>query len=116
MSATLAPSRSRELATAVYEVIADLPDDSTAIARLLHDLGIRGKRGDGAWCPLSNFIRWRLPEVQYLHVDGHQIFVGGGDRFIDAPEQAAAFVYDFDEGYYPTLVEHLALPAPGGAP
>jgi hypothetical protein len=100
-----------------WYAVHDLPNYPTEIARLLHNLGITGRRGEATNCPLGNFVRWRVPGLglAYVAIDLDMVDLGGGDWF-EFPEHVYAFVRNFDEGCYPTLVEHLALPAPERSP
>jgi hypothetical protein len=101
-----------------WYVLADLPKDPTEIARLLHDLSIKGRRADGEFCPLANYLHWRVPGLTGLHVDGEMVECEQGWFDFDAGDMNAlrGFVLLFDDGCFPTLVEHLALPAPERAP
>lgn len=98
----------------VRTLLEALPVEATDIARLFHNHGVTGFKGVGASCPLANWLHRAFPGTHF-YVDGLGISFGETSIHSEAvenlPEGIATFVSNFDEGCYPTLVEHLALPA-----
>jgi hypothetical protein len=100
-----------------WYAVHDLPNNSRGIALLLHHLGIGGRRGEARDCPLGNYLRWRVPGLGLAPVAIDLDVVDLGDQgWFPLPDSGYAFVRDFDEGCYPTLIQHPALPAPAPAP
>lgn len=92
---------------ALAAALAELGDDSDAIADALRAKGITGVRDEGDRCPLANYLRGR--GFDGLTVTRSEIVDSGGEfpwrRVMYMPGPASTFVKWFDHGVYLDLVE-----------
>lgn len=84
------------------QALAELPDTADGIAAYLTEQECRGKREDGDYCPIANYLRgigFRDP-----HVGLALAFEGVHEaETVHLPDGARRFVARFDEGEWPEL-------------
>lgn len=86
------------------------PTTSRAVAVILRDDGITGRRSSGAHCPLANYLRRELPTLEHtttydLVVNRTYAWWCAGGAFVGLPAELSRFVNEFDAGWYPELEE-----------
>lgn len=92
--------------------LQELGNNRTEVAASLRKLGIKGKRKSGCNCPLSNYLKGKLPDgggelaTTLSEVEGYS-FGESFNVFFGVPGlfQFTDFVSDFDCGLYPELEE-----------
>lgn len=85
----------------VFTKLGELEPDE--IAKLFKSLAIRGRRGDGSNCPVSQYVRTETG-ARTLHVARWwwDIRAASEDKR-QLPQSVSAFVTGFDSGDYPEL-------------
>jgi hypothetical protein len=91
------------------------------IARAFRHRGIYGRRDKGCDCPLARYLREVLPAGMLAHVGGHHVevyrdlpnYLGIGMEpplcRVKLPQRFIDFVYEFDAGRYPSLIDLASL-------
>jgi hypothetical protein len=90
---------------AAKAIIDDLEakGDANAIARYLESIGITGIPGDGALCPIANYLHTMLPDIEFQVTDTVAIEGGEDDEIFKLPPNCIIFITAFDSGEYPKL-------------
>lgn len=89
----------------VFDLCRTLGSDSDTISRSLLRLGLRGRRTDGYYCPLSRYLRaHRYPESTRV-VATCVYDMRDGSVLGWLPPAVSEFVRRFDNGFYDELVE-----------
>jgi hypothetical protein len=106
----------------VTAALADLDKGgSEDVAIRLQELGVKGERsGNDTSCPLANYLKCVIADVEYALVGREAAYVKGvlrgdlGEGFIQSwdvrfnvglPDSVSTFIEDFDAGIYPELIE-----------
>jgi hypothetical protein len=93
----------------------DMDADPEAVARILRHKGIKGRREKACHCPLAKYLAQGLPPSLIVHVDGWnaEVYPDVQDYLkhctslasIRLAQHISDFLYEFDAGSYPELVE-----------
>jgi hypothetical protein len=83
------------------QALAELPDTAGGIAAYLIEQECRGRREDGARCPIANYLRG-TGEFNYPFVD-HAVVYSDERYSVPTPQHVSAFVDRFDAGEWPEL-------------
>jgi hypothetical protein len=86
----------------IHDALKQLGDNTDAVARRLQEAGIRGYTCKGNDCPIARFIKERF-KPDYVEV--RQNCVGCEFGRFDLPPAITQFIYYFDQGCYPELVQ-----------
>lgn len=76
------------------------------IADTFKALGIKGDRGNACYCPVARYVKQVLPDVEYFSVSQSYFNVNHIDQPYVTPRRVSEFIYDFDMGYHPSLVDN----------
>jgi hypothetical protein len=93
----------------VWGIAHALPTRTDDIAGMLQVLGIKGRVGDALACPLANYFRL-FSQGERVAVDSN-CMIEVGEQWFEAPDVVGVFMFMFDEGLYPELVDRLAIEA-----
>jgi hypothetical protein len=83
------------------KLLWDLPETSREIANLFRKLECKGKSGEADRCPVARYLSRHLPERVVV---GPTSVIVSNVRIM-LPWSATSFIFNFDSGYYPDLVE-----------
>lgn len=103
------------LANRIQETVSEfgkMTDDQIAV--FMNDIGIKGKACGATNCPVSNYIRWRYPEIVHVSTGPSMILLADNKdvihdrarrRLLMVPASLRSFICYFDGGKWPELVE-----------
>ena len=97
-----------DIETRVPELLDALGKTSDEVAASLTEKGIKGQEGVGCACPIYNYL---VSEgVAVREIDGERAviepeWIGEMPVLVDLSDPVANFIYFFDQGHWPGLVE-----------
>lgn len=83
--------------TTLQEVLDALPSNPDVIAEFLVEQDCAGSRGDGACCPVANYLKGEGFVGVFVETGYVKGSIDGEEFFIPTPDAIASFVRQFDE-------------------
>ncbi len=83
------------------QLLNELGSDPDQVAKSLEELGCKGNISEDKSCPIANYLKSKFDSS--ISVGAWEIAVG--DNLFDAPKPVEEFIDQFDDSFYPNLIE-----------
>ncbi len=90
----------------IREALHKLGRNADEIADTLYNKGFQGCRHKGENCPLANYLAEQFPDAA-VNVGFGATSVKTRSTFflVNTPKPCKRFIYNFDNGFYPRLID-----------
>lgn len=95
-----------ELKEKILNLFESLGPQSRSVAKTLISKAIKGKRGDGHYCPIAEYIKQNNSDIHLVLIDIEKSYfktIKGHQFSVDNPNNILNFIRDFDNNKYSEL-------------